>query len=229
MENNIKSQTNTANIQKTDKELHLEFLKLGNSHRKLTNELLTLLPEIFERKIYQKYAATIVEYAGKFGGLSKGVVLKRLRLEKYLKNKPLLKEAIKTEGVHKIALVASFATEETESLWLDKVKNMSKNAIQELSKEVRSKGMNERISYERSLFDEEIPDPNADSSTGFLLGHCEAVAPKIVIEFDDEMITKFLRLKKKFGEYLSNKELMRRMMDFVEEKISTKETKKIAI
>ncbi|MDP2642534.1 MAG: hypothetical protein Q8P62_01680, partial [Candidatus Peregrinibacteria bacterium] len=126
-------------LMKTDKELHREFLKLGANRRKLTNELLALLPEVFDRKIYLKYAATIIEYAGKFGGLSKGVVLKRLRLEKYLSDKPKLRDAIKTEGIHTVALVASVATADTEEAWVDKLKNMSKNAIQELSKEVRNK------------------------------------------------------------------------------------------
>lgn len=125
-------------FQNDEESLHLKFVKLGSDRRKLTNELLALLPEIYEKKIYRKYAATIVEYAGKFGGLSKGVVLKRLRLEKYLEEKPLLKEAIKTEGVHKVALVANLATAETEAIWVDKLKNMSKAAVQELSKERRN-------------------------------------------------------------------------------------------
>ena len=33
-----------------EKALHVRFVKLGNDRRRLTNELLALLPEIFERK-----------------------------------------------------------------------------------------------------------------------------------------------------------------------------------
>lgn len=178
--------------------IHQQFVKLGSERRKLTNELLALLPEIYEKRIYKEYAATIVEYAGKFGGLSKGVVLKRLRLEKYLENKPGLREAIKSEGVHKVGLVAKLATAETENLWLDKVQNMSKAALQELSKEVR-------MSNTKSLFGE--------AAGGNL---CKAVPIKISLELDEEMSGQFLKLKKKFGGNLSNKEVMKKILEVAE-------------
>ena len=44
-------------------------------------------------KIYKKYAGGILEYAAKFGGLTEGVVRKRLRLEKYVCDKPMLKRS----------------------------------------------------------------------------------------------------------------------------------------
>lgn len=178
---------------KTEKELHQEFLKLGANRRKLTNELLALLPEIYDRKIYLKYASTIVEYAGKFGGLSKGVVSKRLRLEKYLSDKPKLREAIKTEGVHKVALVASVATEETEEAWVDKLKNMSKNAIQELSKEVRNKEVKSK--EEANLFGD--GSLFGCEQTASISAPCKAAPLKITIEITDENAFLFLKLKKK--------------------------------
>ncbi|MBI4234713.1 hypothetical protein HY604_00235, partial [Candidatus Peregrinibacteria bacterium] len=52
------------------KDLHAQFVKLGISRNRLTRELLMLLPEIFKSGIYREYSATIVEYAGRFGGLS---------------------------------------------------------------------------------------------------------------------------------------------------------------
>ncbi|MDP2642324.1 MAG: hypothetical protein Q8P62_00590 [Candidatus Peregrinibacteria bacterium] len=196
---------------KTEKELHLEFLKLGANRRKLTNELLALLPEIYDRKIYLKYASTIIEYAGKLGGLSKGVVLKRLRLEKYLSDKPKLKEAIKTEGIHKVALVASVATAETEEAWVDKLKNMSKNAIQELSKEVRNKEMEaEKENFgESGLFGDLVQMAGTSAP-------CKAAPLKITVELTDEMAFMFLKLKKKAeassGKFFSNKEAMNEIL-----------------
>lgn len=118
--------------------LHREFVKLGNQRRMLANKLLALLPEIYESGIYKKYSRTIEEYSGRFGGLGASVVLKRLRLEKYVYDKPDLRDAIRTEGVHKVALVASLATVANQALLADKVKNMSKPAVQELSKELRN-------------------------------------------------------------------------------------------
>ena len=196
-----------------DKILHNQFLKFGNSRRKLTNELLALLPEIYERKIYKKYAATIIEYAGKFGGLSKGVVLKRLRLEKYLKDKPKLKEAIKTEGINKVALVASLATAENEAAWLDKVSNMSKAALQELSKEVRrneeGRGIKDNKGLNESLFENLDSDLNTTP--------CKAVPTKITIELDEEMTFLFLKLKRKIGKNLSNRDVMRKVLEIASE------------
>lgn len=120
--------------------IHKQFVQLGRERNKITYELLALLPEIFEKRIFRKYGcATIEEYAGKFAGLSKSVVQKRLRLEKDLENMPALKETVRTQGVHKVALVAKLARPETEKAWADKVQHMSKQALQELSKEIREK------------------------------------------------------------------------------------------
>ena len=168
-----------------DKELHEQFVKLGNDRRKLTNELLAILPEIFEKGIWKKYAGSIVEYAGKFGGLSKGVVLKRLRLEKYIGDKPILKDAIRTEGIHKVAMMASLATHENEEFLVDKLKNMSKSAVQELSKEMRGHDCSVRG---ESLFDEmNIKDDKS-------MMNCKAVPTKITIELDEDMSFLFLKL-----------------------------------
>ncbi|MDP2643153.1 MAG: hypothetical protein Q8P62_04905, partial [Candidatus Peregrinibacteria bacterium] len=144
---------------------------------------------------------------GKFGGLSKGVVLKRLRLEKYLSDKPKLRDAIRTEGVHKVALVASVATAETEEAWVDKLKNMSKNAIQELSKEVRNKEIEARNENfnDGSLFGD-LGQITASSTP------CKAASLKITIELTDETAFMFLKLKKKFGKNLSNKEVMNEIL-----------------
>lgn len=190
-----------------EKNLHQKFVRLGSNRRKLTNQLLALLPEIFEKQIYRKYAATIVEYAGKFGGLSAEVVKKRLRLEKHLKDKPKLRELIVSEGVHKIALVATLATVENESMWAYKVQNMSKTALQELSKEVRSKKCGDVAGAAggRNLFGE-VEVANL----------CKAVPAKIAFELNQEMTGKFLKLKKKFGGNLSDMEVMKKILEIAE-------------
>ncbi len=117
--------------------LHQQFVQLGKARNQLTYQLLQLLPEIFKQKIYIKYAATIEEYAGKFAGISNAVVKKRLNLEKHLENKPNLKKAIATVGMHKVAIIATAATPKNEKQLAKDLKNMSKAAIQELSKEIR--------------------------------------------------------------------------------------------
>ena len=67
--------------------LHQQFVKLGRERNKLTYQLLALLPEIFEQRIFRQYGCTTIEeYAGKYAGLSKSVVQKRLRIEKDLRS-----------------------------------------------------------------------------------------------------------------------------------------------
>jgi len=132
--------------------LHQQFVKLGRERNKLTYQLLALLPEIFERRIFRQYGcATIEEYAGKYAGLSKSVVQKRLRIEKDLLDKPALRQMVGSVGVHKVALVAKLATTETERAWADKVAHLSKQALQELSKEVREKPKTLRIELNAEL------------------------------------------------------------------------------
>lgn len=121
-------------------ELHKQFVKLGRERNRITYKLLALLPEIFKQEIYREHGcATIEEYAGKFAGLSPGVVKKALGLEKKLEDKPFLQAAIETQGVHKVAIVANLATPETDKALADKVENMSTGALQELSREIRGK------------------------------------------------------------------------------------------
>jgi len=118
--------------------IHKQFVQLGHERRRLTNKLLSLLPEIYEKEIFKKYCETIYEYAGKFGGLSKSVVQKTLRLERHLEGKPELKKLISTQGVHKVAIVATLASPETSKVWAEKVEHMSKGALQTLATEKRT-------------------------------------------------------------------------------------------
>ncbi|MBI2634780.1 HNH endonuclease [Candidatus Peregrinibacteria bacterium] len=167
--------------------LHRKFVQLGLAKRKLTYELLTILPEIFESGIWKKYSSSIYEYAGKFGGLSRSMVEKRLSLEKDLKDKPKLKEAIKEAGVYKVAMVAKITTPELDWAMADKVINMSKSAVQTLSKELR----------QESLLTENT------------IKNCSAEPELIKIELDKEMSFMFMKLKKKLGKDLGNKDVMR--------------------
>ncbi|PIR55626.1 hypothetical protein COU74_00145 [Candidatus Peregrinibacteria bacterium CG10_big_fil_rev_8_21_14_0_10_36_19] len=62
---------------------------------------------------------------------------KALWVEEKLVEAPKLKEALKEVGVHKVALFATIANKENDEVLADKVKHMSKPALQELSKELR--------------------------------------------------------------------------------------------
>jgi len=179
------------------KNLHLRFKELGKERNKLTYRLLNMLPEIYESGIWKKYAGSIVEYAGKYAGLSGGVVKKRLNLEKLLEGKDQLKKAIAEVGVHKVAMVASITNEQNEVNMVSLLKTMSKNAVQEMAKELRQ------------------GNPRGEAQT------CKAVAKTLTLELDEEMTFLFLKFKKKFPK-LSNKEVMRELLKQVEEPIKQK-------
>lgn len=184
------------------KNLHRKFVELGRQRHRLLNEMLAILPEIYESGVWRKYAKTIVEYAGKFGGISKSAVLKRLRLEKHLTDKPALKEAIKTAGVNKVAMVAAIATPQTDKAFADKVENMSKSAIETLSRELRAKA-----------------DPT-------IVSPCGALAVRVKVELDEELSFLFMKLKQRWG--MNNKEVMRLLLnnavatEFPEKEVSIK-------
>jgi hypothetical protein len=178
------------------KDLHKEFVILGRERNKITYKLLALLPEIEKQKIYKNHGcATIVEYAGKFAGLSKAVVLKALKLHENLKDKPFLQKAIETQGIHKVALIAKIATPETDKAFADKVENMSASAIQTLSKELRRE------------------DIKLTHSSDFVVKKCQAAPTKMTIELDPEMQFLFLKLKNKMDKGLSNKEALRNILE----------------
>ena len=176
------------------KNLHTKFVELGRARNKITYELLHILPEIYAQEIHiQKGYPNIYEYAGKLAGLSKLVVQKVLRAEPHLENKPKLKAAIAKVGIHKVDIVARISNPENESAWAEKVKNMSKPAIQELAKEVRAKHIQQKS----------LPGENLS------FGNCEAAQQKMSIELDEEMQFLFLKLKNKYGNHLSNKAAMK--------------------
>ena len=214
------------------KNLHRKFVQLGRERHRLKNELLALLPQIYEKGIYKKYCSSIVEYAGKYGDIAKSTVIKRLRLERNLEDKPCLKAAIQKVGIHKVAMVANLANAKTDEAFADKVINMSKSAVQTLAKELREKkkmiaevdrkntdGLFQKENTMGVIAQRSIAAPVSGPS----LSLCKAVGERIKVELDEEMSFMFLKLKKEMGEHLSNKEVMRLILrEMIDEKFASK-------
>ncbi|MBI4235306.1 hypothetical protein HY604_03335 [Candidatus Peregrinibacteria bacterium] len=188
--------------------LHREFVRLGSYRHKLKNEMLLILPEIYRSGIYQKYAGSIVEYAGKFGDIARTTVIKRLRLEENLQGKPFLKAAIREIGVHKVAMLAKVVTPETDQFFTDKISNMSKGAVQTLSKEVRA-GESAVLQCSEQL---ELGVENGARLAAAQQPLCKAVARKAKIELDEEATFLFMKLKGKLGKNMSDKEFLKMLL-----------------
>ena len=169
---------------KNSKELHREFVTLVFDIIKMKNKLMSLFLEIYEREIYNEQGCrTIYEYGFKYARFSKEVIDKALRTLKHLQDKPCLKQAIETQGIHKVAMVATIATPETDKMLAGHVTNMSKATLFEFAKELRH-------GHEK----------------------CEAVRGKMKIELDEEMLEVFLRLKEKYAKGCSNGEALKVML-----------------
>ena len=183
-------------ITENAKKLHLEFVRLGSLKLKIKNKMLAILPEIYKSKIWTNYAGSIIEYAGKYGDIGKTTVIKRLRLEENLTNLPHLKSMIEKVGIHKVAMVAKIATPATDFSFAKTILNMSKSAVQSLSKEIRTKN-----NFSKKTGKEKMPEPQSFP--------CKAVKFKKTLELDEEATFLFMKLKSKLGENLSDKEFIK--------------------
>ncbi len=200
--------TQTAN---SAQQLHREFVRLGGMRFKLKNKMLAMLPEIFTSGIWKKYAGTIEEYAGKFGDIAGTTVEKRLRLEENLSDKPFLKAAIATIGVHKVAMVAKITTPEMDEAMAEKLCNMSKMAVQSLSKELRNGQRADMVGEGRNGSQLSF----VDERNSWIVGErdCKADALMKKIELDENSTFLFMKLKKKLGKTLSDKEFLKQILE----------------
>jgi hypothetical protein len=130
--------------------LHSKFIQLAKEKNKITYRLLSLLPEIYKSGEYKKYAYTIEGYAYMYAQIPESTVRKTLNLHQKIKDKPKLLNSVKDIGVHKISLVASIVNDSNEEIIVEKLKTMSKSALQEMSKELRGNNQPKKIILEIS-------------------------------------------------------------------------------
>lgn len=193
------------------KKLHDEFVRLGGLRHKLKNTMLAILPKIYESGIWKTYADSIVEYAGKYGDIAKTTVIKRLRLEENLENLPYLKAAIEKVGVHKVAMVAKIATPESDEKLAESVLNMSKTAVQSLSKELRAGQSEESVSGGQQLL--RLQHGQDQSLIDNQSSPCKAVPITKKIELDEKSTFLFMKLKAKLGKNLTDKEFLKHILE----------------
>ncbi len=194
---------------KDAQQLHYEFIKFGRIRHSLKNKMLAILPDIYKSGIWKKYAGSIVEYCGKYGDIAGTTVIKRLRLEENLVNKPFLRAAIEHVGVHKVAMVAKVATAETDKAYAEKVLDMSKLAVQGMSKEVhKAQNSSAQNSTNMQIFDQENASEEGTK--------CAAVPTLKKIELDADASFLFMKLKARFGKYLSDGAFFKMLLDKVD-------------
>ena len=114
----------------TDKELFELCQQYGRKARKWKNKFVSLLPEVYKRRLYRKRKfCSIYEFAAKLGGVSKNVVDDAIRLDEKFEKMPELKALISDIGVSKLKTVAGIAKKETSEFWANKVKTMTRSGL----------------------------------------------------------------------------------------------------
>ena len=234
----------TAKIPEQSGNLHVEFVRLAFDINRMKNKLMSLLLEIYKREIYKNHGcSTIYEYGFKYGRLSREVVQKALRTMKHLEDKPFLRDAVKSEGIHKVAVVATIATKETDGIFAKHVRNMSKPALVELAKELRSKRKmedetkNTDVEENKNIIGAENTDveENKDMAetgnniNGEIFEKCRAASGGTKIELDGETEALFLQLKKKYAKDSSNKYALKVLLQKLAEVETAKTPKKETI
>jgi hypothetical protein len=122
----------------SDKKLYELCQQYGSDIRSLQKKFASLLVEVEKRGLYKIYGFhSIHEFAAKLAGMSPGTVDEIVRVSKKLEDKPLLKNLMEEQGWSKLKVVATVATPETERLWAEKVKEMSKATLETLVREIK--------------------------------------------------------------------------------------------
>lgn len=124
----------------TDEKLYQLCKQYGAQARFWRQKFIGLLPEVNRRRLYEKKGfESIFVFAAKLAGLSQEQVRLALNLEKRFEDKPVLKTLL-TEGevsLHKLERIASIATLENEEELAEKVRVLSKSALETLARDER--------------------------------------------------------------------------------------------
>lgn len=106
------------------------------------------LPEVNSRRFYKRRGYTsIYEFAKKLAAMSEEKVNKILRLWNRLESLPKLQKLFEEGevGYSKLAAVAYIVTSENEKEWIDKIKTMSRYALEAYIHEIRKNEQNYRV------------------------------------------------------------------------------------
>ncbi len=117
----------------TDKELYRLCKEYGRKALLWRRKFIGLLPEVNRRRLYlKKGCLSIFEFAAKLAGLTEPQVRLALNLERRFEDKPALRSLL-VEGeasLNKLERVASVATAENENELAERVKQLSKKALE---------------------------------------------------------------------------------------------------
>jgi len=125
----------------TDPELYALCKKWGEESLEARRKFIGLLPEVYKRRLFERHGFTsIYHFAAKLGGVSEALVNDVLRLEKRFELMPTLHLVlVKGEiGLSKLARVASIAEVKNEAEICEKIRTLSRRAVDVLVKDIKT-------------------------------------------------------------------------------------------
>lgn len=129
---------NASSLQ--NKEL-IKLCKLYGSNARLwLRKFANLLPEVYKRGLYKNTnCRSIHEFAAKYSGMNRATVDQIILLDRNLEDKPTLRNLLEDHGWSKLRVVANVATKDTDKMWAEKVKKLTKSALEIYVQEWRKK------------------------------------------------------------------------------------------
>ena len=124
----------------TDPELYSLCKKWGSEVLEARRKFIGLLPEVYKRRLFERRGFTsIYHFAAELGGVGEQLVNEVLRLEKRFEGMPNLHLAlVKGEiGMSKLARIASVVEVGNEAVMCEKIRSLSRRAVDILVKEMR--------------------------------------------------------------------------------------------
>jgi hypothetical protein len=121
----------------TNQELYKLCQQYGAEARQWKNKFVSLLPEVYKRRLYRKRGfCSIHEFAAKLGGVSRNVVDEVLRLDEKFKEMPSMRALIPEVGLSKLRIVSNKVNKDSEKFWSEKVRDMTRGALSAYIKEI---------------------------------------------------------------------------------------------
>jgi hypothetical protein len=211
------SQDEIVNL--TDRELHNLCSTCGANIRKLQKEFAAYLHEVARRGLYKRYGFySLYEYAAKLAGMSHPVVDEIMAVHKKLEDKPVLKDLMAEQGWTKLKIVATSATPENQGFWAEKVRQMSKSALETYVRELRKQG-DTGVDHQTGLFTDsaDITGVNPGICTQADTSQKEAITFRLDSETETKLRIFKHRYEKQTGEPQDWNSIMNKLLKIAEE------------
>lgn len=179
-------------ITEQNKILHKKFVFYGANAKEWMKKCVLLLPEIEKNEIWKKKGfSSIYEYAAKLAGMNREKVVESLRVLNKIGDKPALMAVAIEKGIGVVTPIATIATRETEKLWAEKARELSKHELEFYVKGLKNQG---------EIFPEDLnlsclPGKTAEPENFGNFVKKEGMQAPVLMDLDPEVLDQLKKLK----------------------------------